>query len=116
MQWLYDLKLLAVDFTGLEKDALHIYIALLVFVAVNMLFGWKARDGKALPLVLIVAIANELSDIRYNLRIEHTPYFAESVHDIANTMFVPVLLFILARWTRVFGGKDSMPSGDETEV
>ncbi|MEZ5694255.1 MAG: hypothetical protein R3D99_10555 [Altererythrobacter sp.] len=31
MQWLYDLKLLAVDFTGLEKDALHIYIALLVF-------------------------------------------------------------------------------------
>ena len=114
MRWLYDLKLWAVDVTGLEKDALHIYVALVVFVAANLVFGWKAREGKAILVVLIVAVANEVADIRYNLRVENDPYLSGSLHDIVNTMILPVVLVALARWTKLFERNVSKVSGDET--
>lgn len=113
MRWLYELKLLAVDMTGLEKDALHIYVALIVFVAANLVFRWKARSGKALLVVLIVALGNEVADIRYNMQTEDNPYLFSSLHDVVNTMLLPIFLVILARWTGMFERTVQKISSDE---
>lgn len=102
MQWLYDFKLVAVDLSGLAKDALHIYVALIVYAASCVLFGWKTWQWRTLVPVLLVALANEANDILFNLEIEKDPYIWSSVHDMVNTMVLPVLLLALSRWTEIF--------------
>lgn len=113
MQWLYDFKLVAVDLTGLAKDALHIYVALVVYAASCVLFGWKAWQWRTLVPVLLVALANEANDILFNLEIEKDPYFWSSVHDMVNTMLLPVLLMALARWTGIFRQPPAEPTEPE---
>lgn len=121
MQWLYDFKLVAVDLTGLAKDALHIYVALVVYVASCLLFGWKTWQWRTLLPVLLVALANEANDIRHNLEIEKDPYLWSSVHDMINTMLLPGLLLVMSRWTGIFArplaepadAADPEGSGDE---
>lgn len=112
MDWLYDLKLLAVDVTGLEKDALHIYVGVIVLIAAAWLFRWGLASFKGLLLVLAVALVNEFFDVRHNLEIEKQPFLLSSVHDIVNTMLLPTALVILARWTSLFA-KPETGSGDE---
>ncbi|MCR2833664.1 hypothetical protein [Parerythrobacter lacustris] len=121
MQWLYDFKLVAVDLTGLAKDALHIYVALIVYAASCIMFGWKTWQWRTLVPVLLVALANEVNDILFNLEIEKNPYIWSSVHDMVNTMMLPVLLLALSRWTGIFArplaepadAGESEESGDE---
>lgn len=85
-----------VQFASLSKDALHIYVGLAVFLLAAAL----ARKGmrSAFPLLAVVAVAllGEVLDTldgRWRL--------AASVHDLLNTIFWPVALWLLARYTRV---------------
>jgi hypothetical protein len=87
---------------GLAKDALHIYVALLVFLAACLLFKWKAADWKPWMAVFAVALLGEAWDLRDNM-IYHTDVnLPANMHDIWNTMLVPTILMFAARYTPAF--------------
>jgi hypothetical protein len=86
----------------LSKDALHIYVALIVFFGTCLLFRWKASQWRPWLCVLVAALAGEAWDISDSIHyVEPIGYWA-SAKDLANTMAVPTLLVVLARWTAVF--------------
>jgi uncharacterized membrane protein YczE len=91
------LKLVIVHSVGLSKDALHVYVGLVVFfVACGLL---RKRKGLATPLlvVVLVAVAGEMLDLRDDLGSLGHWRWAASVHDIVNTVFWPAVMAGLAR-------------------
>ena len=88
--------------THLAQDALHVYVGLLVLVGACMLL--RRPLGSLLPLLLVLAaaLAGEALDMRIELAKAGQWNWRESVHDVLNTMFWPVLLALLARlrWLR----------------
>ena len=99
---LQDMKLLVMQFTGLEKDALHVYIGLLVFFGSALIFRWRVGGAGPLLVAVLFAAGGELWDIRDTLRAGMPTQWAWHWHDVWNTLFWPVVITLLARWTRVF--------------
>ena len=96
-------KLALVDTAGLAKDALHIYVALIVFFLSCILFKWKARQWKPWLLVVLAALTGEALDIRDELAAAGPILWAESAKDIVNTLLVPTIILLAARYGRMFG-------------
>lgn len=86
---------------GLPKDALHIYVGLAVFLLVAALFRLSLRDWRPLFAVLLVALAGEAWDLGDSWADGERLQWAMGWHDIWNTLFWPLVLFIVARWTNV---------------
>jgi len=99
---LQDAKLLVMQFTGLEKDALYVYIGLLLFFGSALMFRWRVGSAGPLLVAALFAIGGELWDIRDNLRAGTPMLWAGHWHDVWNTLFWPVAITLLARWTRLF--------------
>lgn len=99
MSPLQQAKLFLVDHLDLAKDALHIYVGLIVFFGVVALFRLSLRDWRPLLAVLLVAVAGELWDVIDTLGEGRTPMLGRNWKDIWNTMFWPVALFLIARHT-----------------
>lgn len=95
-------KLAIVEHLGLAKDALHIYVAVIVFFGSCVLFKWKAGQWKPWLLVLAIALLGEAWDIRDTLVYNDKVWLAASWKDIWNTLLVPTVLMILARFTGIF--------------
>jgi thiol:disulfide interchange protein len=95
-------KLYLVDNLHLAKDALHIYVALAVFFGACFLFRWKASQWKPLLAVLAVACAGEIWDLHDTLAAALPVDPAGHAKDIANTLLVPAIIVLLARYSRVF--------------
>ena len=92
-----------VDFTGLSKDTLHVYVGLAVFLLAALLFRRRLRSLVPWLAVLLVACAGELLDLQDDLiHVGHWQWRA-SLHDIVNTLFWPTLLLLLARFSRLLG-------------
>jgi len=90
-----------VQFAALSKDALHIYVGLVVFLAVAAFARKGLRSTVALLAVLGVAIVGEVLDLRDETRSRgHLNWWA-SIHDLVNTCFWPLALWLLARYTRI---------------
>lgn len=84
--------------TGLSEDALHIYAALAVqLLAVLVL---RRRIGDLLPLgvVAVVLLANEYADIAVPGHPIEQWQVEGGVRDLWNTMLLPTVLFLLARY------------------
>jgi hypothetical protein len=95
------LKLEIVAMTGLTKDALHIYVGLIVFLVAAAVVREGMRSKVPVLAVLVIALLGELLDARDDFReLGHWRIWA-SAHDILNTMFWPVALWLLARYSRV---------------
>jgi hypothetical protein len=94
-------KLEMVSTLGLSKDALHIYVGLLVFFAAAALLRRQLRSATPLAMVLVVACVGEIFDARGDISDLGYWRAGASMHDIVNTMFWPAVLFALARYTRV---------------
>jgi hypothetical protein len=105
MSPLQQTKLVIVDHLGLAKDALHIYVALIVFLGGCLLFKWKATQWKPWCLVLAAALLGEAWDLRDSLAYGTPVHLAANGHDVWNTMLVPTVLMLAARYTRVFKGR-----------
>lgn len=101
MSWLQSSKLTAIGWTGLSKDALHIYVALGLFLGSALLFRWSLKSWKPWAVVLAAALAGEAWDIRDRIVGGVPLQFAGNWHDIWNTMFWPTVIVILARGTRL---------------
>lgn len=107
-------KTLLVDHTHLAKDALHIYVALGVFFGSCLLFGWKARHWRPWLLVLVAALLGEAWDLAEASDSNDPVDKAGHIKDVWNTLLVPTVLMVLARFSTVFA--DPIASGDEAEV
>lgn len=115
--FLQTVKLWIVHHIGLEKDALHIYFALALLFGSVMLFRWSIRGWKPYALILALAAAGEIWDMRDGLltRVPLVVSLPDSIHDIWNTMFWPIAILLLARFTDVFGARAVRQAGAPPE-
>ncbi len=90
-----------VQFAALSKDALHVYVGLVVFLVVVAFARKGLKSGWALLAVVGVAVVGELLDLRDEMRSRDHMNWAASLHDLLNTCFWPLLLWLLARYTRI---------------
>lgn len=99
------LKLFLVDHTGLAKDALHIYVALAVYLGSCLIFRWKTRQWQPWCLVLLAALMGEAWDLLGALERGGPLQWDATRKDLWNTMLVPTLLLVLSRTTTIFGAR-----------
>lgn len=101
MSPLQDAKLWLGANLGLAKDALHIYIALLLFFGSATIFRWPLRSWKPWLVVAVATIVGEAWDLYDSIAYDTPIRLAANAKDILNTLFWPTALMMLARWTRV---------------
>jgi hypothetical protein len=94
-------KLWLVETLGLPKDALHIYVGLILFLGTAALFRRPLRSPLPILVVILAALAGELWDIIDTRAAGREIFWARNWHDVWNTSFWPMVLYLLARFTRV---------------
>ena len=96
---LQTVKLWLVTHLGLAKDALHVYVALILFFGSIALFRWRASDWRPVLLVAIAALLGEAWDIRDRAAGGIAQNYGGNWHDVWNTCAWPLAIFAMARWT-----------------
>jgi len=91
------IKLTIVDVTGLSKDALHIYVGLTIFLVTAMVLRKPLRSIFPWLVVLAIAFAGEVLDMRDDVASLGYWRWGASLHDILNTLFWPSVLLLLAK-------------------
>ena len=101
------LKMGLVYATGLEKDALHIYAGVSIYLLCLLIFRRYTMRSGVLALLITTAIAlfAEVLDLRYSMLPYDQLNWAASVHDLINTCLLPYTLFALSKWTTLFDTK-----------
>ena len=90
-----------VQIADLSKDALHVYVGLTVFLVVAAIARKGLRSTAALLVVVAVATVGELLDLRDEWHLGEHLKWGASLHDLLNTCFWPLVLWLLARFTRI---------------
>lgn len=108
----YTFKIGVMTVTGLDKDALHIYVGISVYLLSLLLFRSMVRNYSfrafiALALVTGVALLGEYLDHRQTITELGVSGLGNaelkaSIHDIVNTCLWPYVLFALSKWTKIF--------------
>lgn len=93
------LKDLISQYTGLERDALHIHVALFLYIVAALLFRRSPRSPLPWLIVFGVELANEAHDCWRNWGAPASWVLGESVKDLWNTMLWPTALLIAGRFT-----------------
>ena len=96
LDW-YQLKLFAQHSTGVSMDALHVILGVVLQLLVAVLF--KSSVARTAPLLVVLAFAflNEANDFRVELWPDPGMQFGEAAKDLFLTMFLPTLIFVIAR-------------------
>lgn len=116
-------KLNIFDATGLDKDALHIYFGLALFLLVRLAWRWRGGWLIAWAAVLAMACGGEWLDMTAEVGRSSIQPDAAHWHDIWNTMFWPTMLLLVGRWlqprpkaaTDNEGGEATVTSGENAE-
>lgn len=103
------MKVLIVDFTGLNADALHVYFGLVFFFLMAIPYRHRGLRWWMLLPTLIISILTEVLDRRYQLSLLGVWSWSQSVHDIVNTNLIPVVLYALLKWRRLPSSRPSAP-------
>ena len=101
MSILQSTKLFVMEVTNLSKDAPHVYVGLAVMLAVVIGFKRSISDWRPLIAVAFASIAGEVWDVIDTVSHGGNAKWGANWKDIWNTMFWPIILFSLARFTRV---------------
>lgn len=90
------LKLAIIDFVGLGRDSLHLYVGFVcLFLAVTL---WKDKRSFLVLLPgLVASIALEAIDLRDDMAWLGRYRWSASLHDVVNTNILPLLTFIVFR-------------------
>lgn len=112
MAWL-DAKDVIVQATVLERDALHVHLAVAAQLLAAWMFRWRLSSWKPVLVVLLLELGNEVID----LNAEHWPdralQYSGSIHDIVNTLVMPIVLLLVARRTAQPGvAGPAVPTGN----
>jgi hypothetical protein len=93
-------KIWLVDLTGVSRDALHIYVAIALFLCVRIV--WRGSWGSLAAVVVVVAAAltGEWLDHQMELLQGGVCDPAEHWHDLRNTMAAPIVLALALPWLR----------------
>jgi hypothetical protein len=92
-----DLKVLISEVTGISKDALHVHVALLLYLASMLLLRLPLRSIWPLAIVLLFEVGNEAYDLWHQQAHNEPPRFSDSLGDLWNTLLWPAALYLLAR-------------------
>lgn len=84
--------------SGLDMDALHVHAGILGQIGVALIFRKSLRDPLPWLAVLVAIIGNEVYDLHYEVWPTRDAQIAESAKDVWNTMLMPTLLMLLARF------------------
>ena len=91
-------KIVALETTGLAKDALHIYAGMALFLSIRLLWRWRGGWALAWLAVLAMACTVEWIDMKAEGAANMLQPDAAHWHDIWNTMFWPTVLLLIGRW------------------
>ena len=108
----HDLKVLIESYTGLEKDALHIHAALLLYILAMVAFRQSRRSRFPWLFVLAVELFNELLDLRHQYRLDEPLQWSGAAKDLWNTMLWPTVLLFIGRYTTLFQHRSRRPAGE----
>ncbi len=106
------LKLYLLDFTGLERDALHLHAGLALFILVRLAWRWRGGWVIAWLAALTIAIGVEWLDIRADGTGGVPQPQSDHWHDIWNTMLWPTVLLLVGRWLQPKPSVQRDASGD----
>ena len=87
-----------VELSGLDKDALHIYFGLALFLLIRLFWRWRGGWVVAWLTVLAMAAGGEWLDMTREMGDATIQPDAAHWHDIWNTMFWPTVLLLIGRW------------------
>ena len=99
MDW-FEFKSWISEYTGLDRDSLHIYAA----VGIQLIMALFVRSGLAnfIPwiVVSIAVLGNEYLDFSgaSQSTIENGSFYEAAIHDIWNSMVLPTLFLMIARF------------------
>jgi len=90
-------KVVMLGFTGLGKDALHIYAGMGLFLFVRLI--WRRRGGWILAWLAVLAMACTVEWIDMKAEATNSALQPDAAHwhDIWNTMFWPTILLLVGR-------------------
>lgn len=110
-------KIWLVDLTGVSRDALHIYVAIALFLCVRIVWRGSWGSVAALAVVLTAALTGEWLDHQMELLQRGVCDPAEHWHDLRNTMAAPIVLALALPWLRQPRSKavPVEPSGEDAE-
>ena len=97
MSW-YDFKHWLETWSGLNMDALHVHGGILIQLLVALLVRRPIRSIIPWAVVLIAIVANEYYDLHYEIWPTRAAQWAESIKDGWNTMLMPTLIMLVARF------------------
>lgn len=109
------------EFSTLDRDSLHIHVSVLAYLLACFVLRAKAFDLRPWFAVLALAVFGEYVDAQKLLSwgVENYPDEATlwKFHgkDMINTMIAPTILWLAARFTRVFEKRvtpEKMPVDD----
>jgi hypothetical protein len=107
----HHLKDLAEHASGLNMDALHVYAGIFLQLGAAIVLRRSLKSPWPWLFVLVAEFGNEVNDYTYEIWPDRDIQFAEGLRDMWNTMALPTLLLLLARYApRLLVGEDA-PQG-----
>jgi hypothetical protein len=94
----HHLKDWAAHASDLNMDALHVYAGVFLQLATALVLRRSLRSPWPWLAVLAAEFANEYYDYAYEIWPDRDIQFAEGLRDMWNTMAMPTLLLLLARY------------------
>lgn len=119
MDW-FELKNWLELSTGLDRDSLHIYAGVGVQLVAALIFRRSLASPLPWVFVILAALANEYYD--YNMIPDPlnggSVYFDEAVRDFWNTLLLPSLFLVVARFwpTWLTGRAETNGDSDKLKV
>jgi hypothetical protein len=98
--------------TELERDALHIYAAILLQIGSAALLRRSLASPWPWLVVLAAAVANEWLDIHRDGLVEEWERGA-AIHDLWNTLLVPTILALVVRFAPRLVTRETKPPPSE---
>ena len=102
------IKMAVQTWTGLERDALHIYAAILIQIGSAALLRRTLASPWPWLVVLVFALGNEWLDVNRDGIVEDWEK-ASSLHDLWNTMLAPTIIALLVRFAPRLTGRKRPP-------
>ena len=97
MDW-NQIKLWLSAISGLDMDALHVHAGILFQIGAALLLRKRLSSPWPWLLLLAVLIANETYDYNYEVWPQRAMQRAEAWKDIWNTLLLPTVVLLLARY------------------